>query len=520
MDNERQVKFQPEELEGALVAARAKDWFLQVVRDFAKSQERYNLDLEFSKTKKARTPLVLLTVIATVAVFGGGAFWFTQVYSQERNKVEVSSSEFENVDLRDLLDQFRKLDSERLFHEDKLRQLERAQEDALERARSLTADKITFEMGKNLLADEEARRVKNLELSLGRELAKIKADRAAEQDQVRGVIDNLNQQIAAIDQEKLGRALSLEVVLSADRKLFDQEMNRTRTLYEEEIAGMEAAQAQAQREREIFVRSLERQARELLASEKARLVSLYNPVFSAPEEQALLSRTVDGVGLERFKARVPESVHAGAVVDRSDIEAVDGELREIRALYRLASRTPYINDVPPLLRQLLARSLATADAALAPAGKLGTEVLRLSGELDKEKAQKRALETDLGNARTQVERLTGSLDSLRGVYAGAAAKVGQSALVMWVESPELVRAYIDPTLMGAEGQRFYVTRKDTIPLGEYEIQAIDGSFALLRKVDLPPDLQSRLGRLDQKLRVIIPGDWLVSKDTYKLPGTK
>lgn len=529
MDNERQVKFGSADIEGALVAAKAKDWFLQVARDFAKSQERYNLDVEFSKTKKARSPLVLLTILATVVLFGGSAFWFTTMYSAARNKVVVSSSEFENVDLRDLLDQYRKLDSERLYQVDLLRSLENQAEELLQRARLKTADRITFEKGRNLEAEEEARRIGNLEAGLERELAKIGTEQGAEQSRVKLGIADLEGQIAALDQDKLARALSLEVVLSADRKLFDQEMNRTRAVYEEQLNNIKLVRVQELKERELFVKSLERQAREVLAAEKARLTSLYNPVFNAPSEQALLSRPLDSGRLDQYKPLFPSVLLESGLVAASDFASLEAELQEIKALYRLTSRVPYVNDMPPLLRQLLARSLLAVDEALVPAGALAREVLQVreelgqsQAELDAEKTRSQGLEQDLVLVRSRADSLSGSLDSISSVFALASGKVGQQAMVVWIDPSDQsqLRGYLNPALASQPGMRFYATRKDTIPLGEFEVQVVDGAFAVLKRQDLPADLQSRLGRLDQKLRLILPGDWLVPKESYKLPGAK
>ena len=234
MDNDGKMNPKPaDEATGTDLVEQTKAYFLQVAMDeFRTAQERYNLNDEFAKTKRNRNFVVLLVVSATIIGFGLFAFLFNNHVETQSNKVSISTQEFDDINLRDLLDKAKVLESDLALRQAELKNLS-----------DNTAD---------LQVKKE-----ELDRKLNTRIQAIQQAAAEAEKPIQAAITQLKAELATFDSRKLEVAKKQEVVLNNERRVYDIERERMQTLLENQIAKLSADYDAQIKRRDAFIKDLE-----------------------------------------------------------------------------------------------------------------------------------------------------------------------------------------------------------------------------------------------------------------------
>jgi hypothetical protein len=365
MDDERKVNPAEGEGERALEGIeRSKAWFLRAaLEEYRSAQAQYSLNDEFAKTRKNRSLVVVLAVAGTCLAFGLFAFFFNGYLETKNNTVQVNTKEFEDINLRELLDKAKKLESDLEYSQTNLAKLENEQLLAGDRVRSESADRLTMfrstnpgEAGLEAENAAEARR-------LASAIAGVEADFTARKQPVNEWIALLQSQLAAIDARKLEVARKQEVILNNERKVYDVERQRVQSLLQDQLRQTVADYEGRLKQRERFTQDLEASAHATLVKEQERLKLLYNPLWTEESAVRLLTSPQDQNRQGAWVAQIPDTYRE--VVSQARLAALNQELAEYRGVMGLLGQVPWANSMPLALAQLQSRALALTDAAVA-----------------------------------------------------------------------------------------------------------------------------------------------------------
>ena len=256
MDNEDKVK--------ALIV-RSKNLFLKDIQKDMDKSELYNLDEEFAKTKKNRSPVVWLSIVIFIVVFVGIAVLVNAKIQKESRNIAVSIEAFEDVNLREVLDKAKQYDRELTEARRRLQDLIDTMEGEIEQMESSMNRQIDVLKTRNMTTAARNREIAALE-------AKFNTDSEAVREKYRPSIEAIEREIAVIEEKIAGydskmvaMAREQEEVLNNQQRLYEIRQQETIDYYEAQIEDLKTRLIQEQKNfdayRQDLVEALEKEPR-------------------------------------------------------------------------------------------------------------------------------------------------------------------------------------------------------------------------------------------------------------------
>lgn len=352
MDNEREVK--PESSQATDLVERSKLVFLrEIVSEFRRKQQQYDVEVEFAKTKRNRSLFVPLTIIGLIAAFTVVVIGVTRYIQNNSRDITIDIDDFADVNLREVLDEAQRLQNEL---DAAVRELEQV---ISERDRRITVIERDRDQAISLLS--------NAALSTAQRNAQtnqISATAATDIDVVTGEaavrIAELEQRIAelqaAIDQydtRQLEQARAQAEILNNERELFELQLQDTVDRYESEIATLTERYETEIAGLERFQAEFEQTLRARHQREIAALILRYNPDVSG-EEIAQLLDVEFGAPVVQFDGLAPyaATLESEGILAPEEYTALNERYRELMALVERLDAVPYRNSVPAMLEAL------------------------------------------------------------------------------------------------------------------------------------------------------------------------
>ncbi len=330
-----------------------KAFFLrELIEEYKSNKDNYVLETEFAKTKKNRNFLVAGVCLFVVAAFISIAILINNNIEKENNQVSIKASEFESINLRDILEKANTIQGEI---------------NQLNIELSLAQKNLDLDLGKIRQSNEQ-----ELSLARSRYLDQVRLDKEVETlnrrfaarsqtssraanpaiVELRQKIAESEQALAKIDQNKLTLARQQEVIINAERTLNDKEKQRLIDAYESRYNSLVRDTDVRDQRQQSFMLNLEKSYAETIQQQIDRLTSLYNPSVADTELLSFLQRELtrpsNGISL------APQYYEAGLVV-REETEQINAVIAGYRRLLTVLKQTPYVNDVPAVLSQLESR---------------------------------------------------------------------------------------------------------------------------------------------------------------------
>lgn len=408
MDDDKQIK----ELTTRTTIGR----FLNrpIVND-ERDRETFDLEAEFAKTAKNKSPLVPLSVAAFLLVLAIGAWVASQFTEQASQRSSVSIGSFEDLKLKEIFDTVRKnkKDLEAINGQmDELTQVSNSRVAALTQAGASKADiasvnDATGAQAKAIQA-QTALQVAEEKQALALALAPLKAQAAEAQKR----IDSYDDRIGQMNKKN-------QQVLDTQQRLFDLEKQKVVDQYEARLlAQTEETKATLERvkqERDALVVAMKAKQ----ADDIRKLTLKFNPVITEGpifDQIALKGALVAAYPEFTLPPRVAS---ANVVTPELQTQLADRVAVTQKLLARLRE-IPSLNSVPPLLNALdnaIADSLAGYDGYLAP---LGGHMIALDEEIGRKVAV-------IAERDTTIAERDGTIVQLEVVIAGLETDLADAA---------------------------------------------------------------------------------------------
>ena len=185
MDNERKVgpsrSNQPKSgkagQQGTDLVEYSKLVFLrEIVDEFKRGQQQYDAQEEFARTRKNRSPFVPLTILGLIIVFGGVSFFVTRMIQEQSRSIEINIQDFQDVNLREILDQAERLQNELDQVQRRLDETIRERDNAVQQIERNRDRELNLLQEANITASQRDARAEELRTQAEQDIAEIQAE--------------------------------------------------------------------------------------------------------------------------------------------------------------------------------------------------------------------------------------------------------------------------------------------------------------------------------------------------------
>lgn len=354
MDNDDKVNNNEEQLPEKIQDSKAI--FLKDDAVRYAGAETYDLEKEFAKTKKNRSPFVWITIMLFVAVFTAAAVLIT-VYIQNRSKnVPVDIEDFADVNLKDVLDKAKQYETQLDKARRELQDLRDEMNRKIEEVRQTAARDIELIETRNLSQGEENRQTAEVRSREEEQIASIRSEYEElireKEEEIAGIQEKLNQ----YDTQMVEQARAQEEILNNQQKKFELEMEQTVNYYEDKIEELTTEQeeniAALKQHQEEFTEQLKQNQRQEInrlkreqAEEIRRLILKYNPIFTGDELKTILTLAVDDIPQPKL-ATYKDILAQEGIISRGNFDLIHTNIYRINTLLERIDEIPYINSMP------------------------------------------------------------------------------------------------------------------------------------------------------------------------------
>ena len=254
MDNDDKIKKESKELTSPSTQLTAKDFIPQTevhkdVRMFLDSElasiyqqtklQSYNLEKEYSETKKHKSPLPWIILGLCFAVVLATVVVMTTVINTKDRNITVEMNVFDDLNLKDLLDSVSKIQTNYDNVKSQRAALISSRESDLKNAESKREQDIFVIKSMKLSAKEERAKINQVENEYNLTMQNIQSNYEAKMSAVEAEIKEYEEQLAKYDSSKVQAAQEQERLLNSERRVQELERRKLSQQYERQIAELE-----------------------------------------------------------------------------------------------------------------------------------------------------------------------------------------------------------------------------------------------------------------------------------------
>lgn len=454
--------------------SRSKSVFLKqaldALREVAGLRRDYNLDDEFAKTKKNKSPLVGIVIVTFIVLFAIASIMVTGFIRRESRKVTVSIADFADVNLNDVLDSVKKNESDMRNAQRELEDIKRQMDEKIREVNKDTERRIEILMNEGLPADTRDERIKSIRDSAKSDVAGVQREFGRAIKAKTDEISEIQKRVDAYDARMLEQARKQEEIFNNQRRLFDFEMEKVNSYYEDTIKELQNRQKQEvqamQKHQEELISTLKRRQEE----EIRKLILKYNPIFTSGEVKNIIEREIDS---DVFKTspfiKYRETLKGEGVIDNVDFQGMRNQFSDISVLMDKLQETPYINSVPLTLNQIeYLNWLMVRDYE-----KMWN---RLVDVVEDKNTEITELNTLISQQNNQIIQQKKEIDRILYSYDFLTKKNRESGYIIDQRDGENILIYINPIYAPVEGDLGYVFRRDDEYIGTIRFSVSDGTI--------------------------------------------
>jgi len=435
MDNDDKIKD---------IAVRGARFFLRGSRASDVKQQEYQLDREFAKTKKNRSPVVIIAVLLFVAVFAVGAVLVTLYIQRESKRVAVNIEDFADVNLKDVLDRAKKFENQLAAAQRELQDLFAEMEREVQAVNDNLNRQLVLLENRQISSAEKSRQENSYRVQAENDIADIREKYQPKIEAIEARIAEIQGNIDAYDSKLIEQAKEQQEILDNQRRRFEIETEETVNYYETRL---EEIQENADRKirnlneyHDSYIDQLNTNHRNEVAALKQKhaneisaLILKYNPNFESERLKRILNRftekrTIDEVELEKYRDILQEE----DILSPQDFRLLRSYLTDLSVLLSRLQEIPYENSIAPAIDQL---------------EYMGTEIF------SKYEILWSRMSDVLAERNIEVEQFLFGLDHL--VSASR-----ENGYILDARNPEKIIVYLDKILDVEDGDTGYVFRQE------------------------------------------------------------
>ena len=468
MDNEREIDQQAPPVTD--LVERSKMVFLrEVINEFKRKQQQYDLPAEFAKTKRNRSILVPAVIVVLVAVFSVLLVGVTRYIQRSSRAIQIDIQDFADVNLRDILDEAQRLQNQLEAAERELEQVRQELATRIGQVERARDRNIGLLADQNLSVAERNSRAAALRAQADSEIASLNGEYEPLIAEIEARIAALEAQIAEYDSRQLEQARQQEERLNSERQVFELEIEGIRQQYEEQIARLTASYESEIAQLESHQQEFERTIRQRHAGEIAGLILRFNPQLGDEAVGPLLERP-ETESAARFGGLSPysELLESEGLMGPTRYAALVDQYEGIEAILERLQQIPFENSVPAALEQLDQRSRDVASGFDEVRVGLEGVVVERNRTIDEQETQR----AEFIYALDEFSQINGDI-----------------GYILDPRDPDRVIVYINRIHTVVDGSIGYVFRRDDEYIGTIRFFAGEDGRLIARVEETVEDMQ-------------------------------
>ena len=415
------------------------------------SSDSYDLEREYAKTKKNRSPFVSLLLGISILVVFLLSWGLTAYINTKNQEITVNLSEFEGLNVKNLLDSVNKVQTN--------------YDNAMKNKTNIISDRDVALRKAEEKRDSELFLIDSLNLDSKKE---IEARQNAVLEEYEATIEQINdyyepqivladnelaeykKQLDEYDTSKLEAARQQEQALDSERRVHRLEMEKLSKEYEQRIAALQESYA---KERKDNSEQIRRQVSEV-SQKYLQQIDQLDPDLTQTSTQGMVN-TINSKNIQAFDSA--KFIEENAIEDDSIIiglSAFQRDYNQYSSVQEPFEKIPYKKSAPSYIKaqKSLVDSMGASfeDAALkflsdkkelnAQIDSLGNKITSLNGQIDQLKkdnaAEKAQLKADFLEEKNQLAK------DYTGIYDNILASVKAHAVVISAHSKDNIRIYV------------------------------------------------------------------------------
>ena len=206
MDNDNEIKGSGDGNVRDLVEQSKLIFLREIIDEFRRKQAQYDLGREFAKTRKNRSPIVPLVVLGISLFFIIGAVAVTFYIQEMSKRFAVDIEEFEDINLRDVLDAAKRNEQDMERTKRDLASLESGMEEEIRSVRNAEARELEIIAAERISQEEKDRRSRSVRNRAAAEIRRIQESYAPRQAEFANLIADIQKKMDEYDTRHLEKA--------------------------------------------------------------------------------------------------------------------------------------------------------------------------------------------------------------------------------------------------------------------------------------------------------------------------
>ncbi len=305
MDNENKIK--------KIVTTSKKDFLKDVFRSLDEKPKVYSLDEEFAKTKKNKNYKLYLFVLAFIAALILNTIIITSYIQYRSHKVTFQISEFEDVNLSELLNSVKKNETRLKTTKQELADIKIELEKKIQKVRKKFTRQREAIYKKDLSSRKEKINIVEIDLKEKKEIKKTRLRYKNKVRSKRKEVNKVQQEINQYDEQ-----------LQAATKKVEEMVNNYRRLHKMKMV---------KQEKELILK--------------------YNPFFYSEQLKEIVNTKINlDINKTLFLRRYEPDLAKKKIFYKSDFDKLRDDINSQSLIIKRLRKIPYRNSVAPSLVKL------------------------------------------------------------------------------------------------------------------------------------------------------------------------
>lgn len=300
----------------------------------------YNLEKEYAKTKKNKSPFVVLLLLGCFLLTLGSAWLLSSSINKQNQSIEINLEEFDSLNLKTLLDSVTKVQDKYDNAVKKRDQAISQMESEIKKAESQRDDDL-FVLESVQMVDDTAfySRKRAIIAEYEKKVEEIKTEYEAKIELLEEDVEKYKKELASYDSSKIESAKELEKAVSSERSVQELEKKRLVESYEERIAQLETEIDAYTSNKSV------RSAVEQVTSKYAKEIDRLDPIIKDQQAKDIVSEYKFKI-TQTYAAQDFENYWAENEVLAEDFKKYEDLYTKYKYLNKFISNVPQKNSIP------------------------------------------------------------------------------------------------------------------------------------------------------------------------------
>lgn len=297
--------------------------------------ELYNLEDEFSKTKKNRDIIPFLILFFFVAVLISLSFLLIYYLQNKNKKMSVDIEDFQDLNLLEILNTVKGYEKDLLALKDEVTELEKLRDLLIKDIKDDITKKINFIKHKKISQKDKNEKTKELKDEERERIKKVNEEYNSQIAAKKEKIEEISTKLKSFEESTLRSIKESNIVLDENSDAEDIQIKKISEKYERKL----------REETDFYKKKLER-TESYYKNLTDTLILKYNPVITEPKIKELIEVTTDENFGFNFKIKEDDPYLNSFLIDmrkmQNDLLLLEKEFEDI----------PYENSVPLLIKKI------------------------------------------------------------------------------------------------------------------------------------------------------------------------